>query len=61
VADLEGTLETEDLEIIENMELLTEFETLQQLVQMGEEENSSSQPDEQIHGEIEGRRDLTYG
>jgi hypothetical protein len=51
VANLDETLQTEDLEIIENMELLTEFETLEQLVRIGEDQSSSPQEvDERIHG-----------
>jgi len=61
VANLNEALETEDLEIIENMELLTEFETLEQLVHMVEEQNSPPKTDEQIQGQIDGGGKLVYG
>lgn len=61
VANLKEELQKDDIEVIENMELLEEFETIQQLVQAMEDPHSSTKPDEQIHGEINHKRKLLYG
>jgi hypothetical protein len=61
VANLTETLPKEDLEVIENMELLEEFETIQQLVQVMEDQNNPPNRDDKTQGEIDGGRKLSYG
>lgn len=61
VANLNETLQEDDIEVIKNIELLEEFETIQQLVQLMEDQNTPSDEDEQIHGETDGGRKLAYG
>jgi hypothetical protein len=61
VANLKEALQKDDIEVIENMELLEEFETIQQLVQMMEDQHTSPKRDEEIHGEMGDERELLYG
>lgn len=61
VANLTDTLQKDDIEVIENMELLEEFETIQQLVQVMEDQHTPSKMEEEIHGEMVEERELLYG
>lgn len=64
VADIHERLQTEDLEVIRNLELLTEFEAIQQLVQVSAHQNDGPVPagsrDGQIQGKRHGKGPLTY-
>lgn len=55
VADRHERLQSEDLEVIRNLELLTEFEAIQQLVQVSTHPNSGPVPAGLRDGQIQGK------
>jgi hypothetical protein len=61
VANLKEALQKDDIEVIENMELLEEFETIQQLVQVMEDQHTPANVDGEIHGNMGDERELLYG